>query len=361
LHTHDELMATLREHPEDEATWAVLQDWLLAHDDPRGKLAAAPKREFPRLLEQLAAQWFGRPVEVEKNSVWIREHLAGPDTPCVRLDFVRGHVHKLTFLSHREGWGQRWVGPLLARILSQPVGQLVFEMEIRAAPNMELHYAGLVEAITAQGPLAVRELYCGDDDQLSWTHVPDCASLWAAAPYLEKVILEGSSIHLGELHHERLRHLELISGGLPREPVEALVRARLPALQHLDVWFGDSGYDAECSIDDAQGLLDRDFASVRHMGLRNCEFSDELVPRLLQARWLPQLESLSLADSVLRDAGGRALLAGAASLRHLQRLDLEDCYLSDALYAELDQALGGILTGEQREAEDELYYVGVGE
>src|SRR5688500_11065770 len=106
----------VRERPEDETSWAVLQDWLLAHDDPRGKLAAASPQEAPGLLQELAPAWFGRPVKVVGNVVQIHEDLNQTRSPGLHLEFVRGHVRKLTVSTRwdgkRSGWGQEWVYPL---------------------------------------------------------------------------------------------------------------------------------------------------------------------------------------------------------------------------------------------------------
>jgi uncharacterized protein (TIGR02996 family) len=35
MRRHDELLEAVRRHPDDDSAWAVLQDWLLAHDPPQ--------------------------------------------------------------------------------------------------------------------------------------------------------------------------------------------------------------------------------------------------------------------------------------------------------------------------------------
>jgi uncharacterized protein (TIGR02996 family) len=362
LSQHDELMDAIRQDPDDQGAWAVLQDWLLAHDDPR----AQPIEH----LAQNAERWFGQPAKVAGDLVILEKPGEDSYAPHLELTFARGHVKHLLVATNwdgvRDDWCQDWMYPMLARILSQPVGQLVLEMEIRATPNPDFLYEGLIEAITAHGPLAVRKIYVGDDDQLSWTMVPDCRSLWAAAPWLEHAKLQGSAIELGAPSHERLRELFLVSGGLPTEPVHALAAARLPALRTLDVWFGSRDYGAQCDVTDVLPLLGRDLPSLRQMGLRNCEFSDALVPQILKARWLPGLEELWLDGSVLTDKAGEALLAGVSSLRHLKRLDVSECYLSAEMVGRLSAALGDALEASGQRAPSvwggaSHYYVNVGE
>lgn len=361
----------MRDNPRDAEAWQVLSDWLLASDDPRGRLAVAEGDAASALLSELAPEWFGRPVRVEGSTVTMREDLSEDWAPGVILDFRHGHVARMrvetTWDGMREDWGQSWMLPLLTRIVSHPVGQLITEMEIRATPYQDFSYRGLIEAITSAGPLAVRRIYVGDDDQLSWTNVPDCRSLWRAAPFLEQATLEGSWILLGTLDHQRLRQLRLISGGLPAEPIRALVEARLPALSELELWFGSSDYGAECRVETVQPLLRRDLPALRRVGLRNCEFVDELVGPLLGARWLPQLQELDLSKGILRDAGAERLLASASELQHLQRLDLRQGFLSEPMVQRLQGALGPVVdASDQRrpyryQDNDPRYYVCVGE
>jgi hypothetical protein len=378
-------MDAVRRDPDDPAAWAVLQDWLLANDDPRGALALAEGDDLvARLTEQLP-RWFDRAVHPLTHGWRVRrQHRAEGDVgvrfigddgdedgPALELLFERGHVRRLAVSTvwdgNREHWGQDWMYPLLARVLAHPVGRAVVDLELRATPNDEFFYEGLVEAVAGAGPLAVRRVYCGDDDQISWTNVPDVSALWAAAPHLDEVVLVGSSMCLGEVDHPRLRKLQLVSGGLTRRAVQSVARGALPALQDLDVWFGDPGYGAECDLADAVLLLERDFPALQRMGLSNCDFADALVPRLPDAVWLPRIRALSLQGSAMSDAGGEALLRGADRLLHLETLDVGVCSLTPGMVERLRARFGArLLAEDQREPfvwrdEPPRYYVSVGE
>ncbi|MEZ4238665.1 MAG: hypothetical protein R3F59_21435 [Myxococcota bacterium] len=385
---YDALLAAVRRDPDDAAAWGVLQDWLLAHEDPRGALAQLEGDALVAKLTELLPAWFEREVHpLAAAGGWgVRRHLvteqdvgvrfAGDDGdpdegPSVELVFQHGHVRKLVVTTNwdgdREDWGQEWSYPLIDRILSHPVGQVVVDIELRATPYEDFDYAGMVEAVTAHAPLAVRRFYAGDDDQLSWTVVPDARTLWAAAPDLEEAMLEGSQIQIGDPSHPKLRKLHLVSGGLPQEPVHALATAELPALEDLEVWFGSSDYGAECTLADAQRLVERDFPALRRMGLANSEFADALVPLLPTAPWLPRVRELSLWGSALTDDGGRALLAIADALDHLEGLDLSRCYLTEPVQAELVARFGErVKLADQRRPYQRhdgtlRYYASVGE
>ena len=287
--------------------------------------------------------------------------------PRILVVFERGHARKLKVETRwGDGWGREWMLPALSHFLAQPVARLITEVELRVSPRSQT-YEGLVEAITSHGLPAVRTFYAGDDDQVSWTYVPDVTTLWAAAPQLEEVTLEGSRIGIGNPSHPRLKRLELESGGLPRQPVHALASADLPALESLEIWFGDSEYGAQCDIGDVRPLLQRAFPALKRVGLVNCAFGDEVARAVLEATWLPQIEELALFGSILTDEGARALRDAADGLAHLKQLDVSEGFLTDSGVAALQATFGDRVKADfQNDAfedgDDEgFYYVALGE
>jgi hypothetical protein len=324
---HDELMAQLHERPEDEAAWAVLQDWLLVHEDPRGKLAVASQEEVVRLLEGL----FGCPVQVEPDRV----SLEGAGGTLLRLELARGHVRKLVVCAD---WGQE-LAEVLARVLSQPVGRLLLEVGI-GSPPLGARYRALLEALVEHGPLAIRTFTSGGGARPEWLHDPDLSLLWGAAPWLERASLTGRSVRLGALHHERLRHLELVTASWPGPLLQELGQAHLPALQALHVTFGRDAGDPALDAAGLQPLLDCELPSLRRVRLGDGSSSRGLAPHLLRARWFPQLEELDLSELQVTERDAGALLEGAYTLPHLERLDLSGALLSQALEGRLREALG---------------------
>lgn len=109
--------------------------------------------------------------------------------------------------------------------------------------------------------------------------------------------------------------------------------------------FGDDSYvERAVSLDEVRALLREVPPTVRHLGLRNLPFTDELVPHLARAPVLRQLETLDLSLGVLLD-GAEALREHAASFRHLTRLDVTDTGLPD--FDALKLELPALFRGEQ--------------
>jgi len=336
------LLEALRQDPSDEATWAVWLDRLRERGDP---IATVMADGSPDERLALAARWFGRDVRVENDGIAARaqndDWSAG-----VAVRLRHGHVDRLTVHTTWDGreerpWpGSDWIPDVLRRLLANPWTALTTELEVRLTAYSEFRYEGLLDAITEAGPLAIRRLYVGDDDQLSWTMVPSVHAVWNAAPHLESVTLEGSEIALGDPSHLRLRELKLISGGLPAEPVQSVAQADLPALEDLELWFGEEEYGAECDVAHVMALLHRPFPALRRMGLVNCSFTDRLLERLHEAVWLPRLRELALFGSILTDEGARRLLEHADAYAHLERLDLQEHFIGEEVQAELRARFG---------------------
>lgn len=64
----------------------------------------------------------------------------------------------------------------------------------------------------------LESLFIGDmeseDCEISWIKQGDYSRLYAALPNLKELIIKGASdLRLGAIHHEKLEHLEIISGG----------------------------------------------------------------------------------------------------------------------------------------------------
>lgn len=354
---YDELVERICEDPDEGTSWEVLQDWLLDLDDPRGRLADAYKRDLREgdaLLEQLAPEWFGSGMSWKINRGEVT--LQGPDqteetNPIVRLSFVRGHARFLEIndrwsqswnFGWEDGdWGQSWILPMLDRLLSQPVGQLLTDVRVGLIQNPTLRYEGLIETIAAARPRALRLLSCSggnpeiqeDASDRKMSYVPDCSALWEAAPRLDWVHLNGMGIRTGVIRHGTLRKLSIESVNLTAEPVCALGLAELPELQELELCFGST--EGGCALQDLLPVFRRPFPSLGSLRLLGWALDEEqLVSSLLDASWISGLGELSLKGSVLSDRGGEMLLARASSLE-LYELDVSGCYLSDDMVRRL--------------------------
>jgi hypothetical protein len=203
----------------------------------------------------------------------------------------------------------------------------------------------------------LRSLYLGDivyeDAMISSIELGDLSKLLAATPRLRSLTLHATSFKLGHLELPELRELIIISGGLDKKNVAAIFAAKLPKLEKLELWFGRASYGGTTSLKDLRPLLDATvLKSVRHLGLRNAEFTDELAAALPAAKIVKQLTALDLSKGTMTDAGARSLADGKAAFAHLRKLDLSDNYLGAAGSKLAGTIIAQVRTKPQRKADE---------
>ncbi|MFE6748575.1 STM4015 family protein [Kitasatospora purpeofusca] len=204
-----------------------------------------------------------------------------------------------------------------------------------------------------------------EDCEISWLEMSDVTPVMKAFPRLTDLVVRGGNgLRLEPFRHERLTHLTFESGGLPGRVVRAVTASELPALESLELWFGVDEYGGDATIDDVAPLLaGTRLPALRHLGLQNSEFQDEIAAAVAHAPVVAQLSTLSLSMGVLSDEGATALLDGQP-LTHLKSLDLHHHYLSEAMQERVREALPGVdvdLSDAEEEDEDEWRYVEVSE
>ncbi|MGW3077977.1 MULTISPECIES: STM4015 family protein [unclassified Kitasatospora] len=225
-----------------------------------------------------------------------------------------------------------------------------------------------VEAVTADARRlpALEALFLGevtyDECEISWLEMDDVTPLLNAFPGLRSLAVRGGmDLALEPVRHDRLTSLRFESGGLPATVVRAVAGSELPALERLDLWLGVDEYGGDATPDDLAPFLDGTrLPRLRHLGLANSEFQDEIAAAVAHAPVVARLESLDLSMGVLSDEGATALLEGQP-LTHLRALDLHHHYLSDALQERLREALPGVeidlseAEGDEMDDEDDRY------
>ncbi|MGW5865144.1 STM4015 family protein [Streptomyces sp. NPDC055239] len=191
---------------------------------------------------------------------------------------------------------------------------------------------------------ALRALFLGDIDseecEISWI-TQDCVTpLLDAFPELEEFAVRGGEgLLFPAVEHGRLRSLTVETGGLPVEVVRGIAASDLPALEHLDLWLGTSGYGGDAAVSDLQPFFaGTRLPRLRQLALRNSEIQDEIAEAMASAPVVARLEVLDLSMGVLTDEGATALLAGQP-LTHLKKLDLHHNFLSEALAARVRESL----------------------
>lgn len=227
----------------------------------------------------------------------------------------------------------------------------------------------LVEALVAAAPRLpnLRALFFGDitfeECEVSWLQLGDLSPLWEAFPQLEELRIRGANgLELGEIEHRHLKSFTLECGGLGRDVLQSIVSAKLPELEKLLVYLGDSGYGWDGTLEDVMPLLGGElFPKLKYLGLCDSEIADEIAVAAANAPILNRLETLDLSQGTLGDEGAAALLASSA-IRQLKKLDLTHHFISDEMQAQLKALpLEVILDEPQSRDEDDFRYVAVGE
>jgi hypothetical protein len=180
----------------------------------------------------------------------------------------------------------------------------------------------------------------GDENEISWIQQTDLSPLMAAYDKLETLVVRGGEgLSFGTLNHSSLKSLTIQSGGLPPAVIHEIGAAKLPALEHLELWLGTPNYGGDATVDDLAPLLRAGtFPKLQYLGLKDSVIQDEIAGVVALAPVLKQLKTLDLSLGNLGDAGAEALLASPA-IRNLQKLDLSHHYLSEPVMDRLN-ALG---------------------
>ncbi|MFF2173034.1 STM4015 family protein [[Kitasatospora] papulosa] len=240
----------------------------------------------------------------------------------------------------------------------------------------------VVDAIVADAHRfpALRALFLADVEseecELSWLQLCDITPVLEALPLLEEFGVRGcgdgapgeGSLQLRPVRHQALKTLRFESGGLPGHVVRAVGASGLPALEHLEFWFGSEWYGGDTTVADLAPVLSgAALPRLRHLGLQNSEIQDEIAAAVASAPVVARLESLSLSMGTLGDSGAQALLDGQP-LTHLSVLDMHHHFLSDPFVARIEEL--GARSGVQvrldqgdlwDDEDDEARYVAVSE
>jgi len=125
-----------------------------------------------------------------------------------------------------------------------------------------------------------------------------------------------------------------------------------PALEHLELWLGDSGYGWDGTVELLDPLLQgKLFPNLKYLGLRNSEISDEIAEAISTAPILERLEVLDLSMGTLGDRGADALLK-APALAKLKKLDVHHHYISDDRVRQLGNSVKELNAGDKQEPDD---------
>lgn len=204
----------------------------------------------------------------------------------------------------------------------------------------------------------IKSLFIGDMDfeecEVSWIVQGNYEPLFEAMPQLEKLTIKGSTdLSLGTVNAPNLRSLEIICGGLPKDVIQSIRDAKLPALEELRLYFGVEDYGFDGSIEDIKELLKQsDFPKLKILGLCDSEIQDEICETVLASKYISQIERLELSMGSLTDKGGQLLLDKLPETKNVTSLDVHYHYMSDEMMEKLQALPIEVDTEEQNEPDE---------
>jgi hypothetical protein len=203
---------------------------------------------------------------------------------------------------------------------------------------------------------ALKALFIGDivseENEISWINQTDVSPLFTAFAGMEAFgVRGGNNLSLGRPVHDKLQHLVVEAGGLPRRVVQEVCQAKLPELTHLELWLGSDNYGATTTAQDLEPILAGElFPKLTTLAVRNCEWADDLAALVANAAALDKIKRLDLSLGNMGDQGAQALVS-SPKVAKLEELDLHHHYIGEELQAKL-KALGPRVNLEGKETPD---------
>jgi uncharacterized protein (TIGR02996 family) len=325
------LDAALLSDPGDAHAALVYADWLQQRGHPRGALIAVQHARLDRPDDaELAAE----------EARILDEHgddLLGPldRGKSLELHWERGFVRRARIGRDDGDDGPQALWETLRHPSARFLRELVIGCHKHGDQNNEL-MCDLLMAAEPHPPLRLLEIADFDQSEIdnidiSRAPIGDLSRLSELYPRLEDVVLKGNGdARLGDLRLLHARRFAYRTSQLTRATLATITRAPWPALEELELWFGDpdAEYGAECELADAEQLLGCELPKLRSLALRNAMFSDEVVPAIVAWRGAAQLEELDFALGTLSDDGADRLIAERHRLPKLRRLGVFECALS---------------------------------
>jgi predicted DNA-binding WGR domain protein len=262
----------------------------------------------------------------------------------------------------------------LAVFLAEPVAEQAQGLVIGtwgSVDSVDQSSAPIIEALVAARDQLpnLKHLFLGDivteENEVSWIQQSDVSPLFEAYPQLEEFRVRGSNdLNFGTLKHKNLKTLAIETGGLPVRVLREICAAKLPALEHLELWLGEEGYGWDGTVEDLKPLLaGKLFPKLRYLGLRDSAIADEVAAAVARAPVLKKIRVLDLSLGNLSDEGARALL-DSPDVAKLEKLDIRHHFVSEAMVAQL-KALGIEVDARERmkpwDFDPEYRYIAVGE
>jgi predicted DNA-binding WGR domain protein len=203
-----------------------------------------------------------------------------------------------------------------------------------------------------------------EENEMSWIHQTDLSPILKAFPNLQVLRTRGGeSLEIKQPVHDKLRALALESGGLSADVVRSVCRAKFPNLEHLELWLGTDEYGGSSTVQDLQPILSgKLFPKLKYLGLRNCDYANDIAAVVVNSPIIERIETLDLSLGVITDEGAQALLSLPESCT-LKKVSIHYNFASKEMIKKLKACPIPIDTSKPADMEDdeEFRFVAVGE
>lgn len=195
--------------------------------------------------------------------------------------------------------------------------------------------------------------------------IPDIGVILKAYPNLKMLLVRGSDGYRGyhraekwqdfsELKHDNLKALIVESGGLGRQKIASILSTKLPVLEHLELWLGNNSYGSNSSVEDLLPIFSGElFPDLIYLGLRNCEYTNDIVANIVNYPVMKSIKVLDLSMGTLTDEGAEVLL-NCPVINNLEILNIANNCLSDEMIESLNNLDIEVIAGIQKYP-DECY------
>jgi uncharacterized protein (TIGR02996 family) len=322
------LESEIRKHRDDPAPYMVYADWLQGQGCAFGELLAYAQRKKPKQERAIAAKIGVPPADMAtvgwRFGMW----------QWLKLDNTVDSMPEKDEFDPIAFARALFTSPFCAALEELRIGMLRWDYQDQADVVAE---AG--KQAWAQDLVRLRVGDVGEDIDMNHHAIGEIAKpISKAFPNLESLWLHSGSqdwsgprtFEIAGLELPKLRELTIETCAMSRKRMKALAAAKLPALEHLELWFGSKDGDGNATIADVAPVWTGAFPEVRHLGLRNTELVLDIVRLLPDSKLAKQLVTLDLSKGTFGDAEAEELAAGAAKFSALTSLVVDDSWLTAA-------------------------------
>ncbi|YAG13422.1 HEAT repeat domain-containing protein [Nostoc sp. DSM 114161] len=221
--------------------------------------------------------------------------------------------------------------------------------QIWACPYRNTSADDIIKAISSASKklTSLKTLFIGDgyDEpyRVSYVSLGDVSPVLTAYPNLEVLQVRGDdSLNFSPVQHDNLKTLIVETGqGISYQTIDQIYLLDLPNLEYLELWLGrDYDYHYEeinLGISRLMTLLENQlFPKLKYLGLKSCEYTDELTKYLVKSPLIDTLKILDLSMGTLTDKGAQVLY-NCSKINQLHTLNVSMNRLSSSMIQQLSQ------------------------